>query len=196
MNGPGTSLDREGLVRRFTTALEAAAGGVRRAPDAVAGGQILVEVVKTAGGGPVLLVRDPVLEAAGAAEALAAAGVETSFWEPGQPPNRLRQAATRARVGVTVPRLAIADTGTLVLVPAAGAGRTVDLLPPVHAAVVPTARLVPDLSAALARLGGSVPPSTVALVTGPSRTADIELQLTLGVHGPGTVVAVLVDGLE
>jgi L-lactate utilization protein LutC len=54
------------------------------------------------------------------------------------------------------------------------------------------ADLVPNLRSALARVRGAIPSaSAIHLVTGPSRSADIELQLTLGVHGPGELVVVL-----
>jgi L-lactate dehydrogenase complex protein LldG len=103
-----------------------------------------------------------------------------------------RDAQAACEVGVTGVDAAIAETGTLALVSSADHPRTASLLPPVHVAVVRDEQLVPSLRAAFRRLGSAIPAaSAVNLVTGPSRTADVELQLTLGVHGPGEVVVVL-----
>ena len=74
------------------------------------------------------------------------------------------------------------------LVASPGDHRLDSLLPPVHVALVRAGTLVPDLSAAIARLDAARNPidhSAIVFVRGPSRTADIELTLTVGVHGPG-----------
>ncbi len=96
-----------------------------------------------------------------------------------------------ADVGITEAEYLVADSGTLVL-RAAGRARGVSLLPPVHVAVVACDRLVADLGAALAHLRATgARDSCVTLVTGPSRTADIEKKLVVGVHGPCTLHVVL-----
>jgi L-lactate dehydrogenase complex protein LldG len=68
-------------------------------------------------------------------------------------------------------------------------------LPPLHIALVSTAALLPDLPALFALLDPSKF-SYLSFVTGPSRTADIERVLTIGVHGPGRLILVFVDDLE
>ena len=96
-----------------------------------------------------------------------------------------------ADVGITEAEYLVADSGTLVL-RAAGRARGVSLLPPVHVAVVACDRLVADLGAALAHLRATgARDSCITLVTGPSRTADIEKKLVVGVHGPCTLHVVL-----
>jgi len=103
-----------------------------------------------------------------------------------------RAALAAAEVGVTGVDAAIAETGTLVLVATPDRPRTASLLPPRHVALARREEIVPTLRRALARIGAAIPSaSAVHLVTGPSRSADIELQLTLGVHGPGELVVVL-----
>ncbi len=95
-------------------------------------------------------------------------------------------------VGVTGVDAAIAETGTIALVSSSDHPRTASLLPPVHVAVVRADQIVPTLSKCFERLGAAIPgASAVNFVTGPSRTADIELQLTLGVHGPGELIVVI-----
>ena len=69
-----------------------------------------------------------------------------------------------------------------------GRERVASLLPPVHVAIVERQQIVPDVIDAVAhlsRLETDQLPSNAVLITGPSKTGDIELQLTTGVHGPG-----------
>lgn len=95
-----------------------------------------------------------------------------------------------AAVGLTGCDGAIAATGALVLGSRAGRPRTASLLPPLHVAVLRPEQLVPELvDAVTPELLASC--STLNLVAGPSRTADIELTLTLGVHGPRRVLVVI-----
>ncbi len=100
---------------------------------------------------------------------------------------RLTLMAT-ADLGVTAVDYAVADTGSLVLCSRPGQDRLVSLLPPIHVALLPASALVSSLEelSSLLRpvLAGSSGASNVVFVTGPSRTADIELSLTQGVHGP------------
>ncbi len=101
--------------------------------------------------------------------------------------------AAACRVGLTGAALGIAATGSLVVPGGAGRPQAASLLPEIHLAVLRTADLVPDLTAALTRL--HLPSAAMTtIITGPSRTADIEMTLTIGVHGPRRLVVVLVAG--
>ena len=93
-----------------------------------------------------------------------------------------------AEVGVTTAELAVAETGSLILTTGPGKPRMVSLSPVMHVALVPRERIVATLAEAFGRLGDR----TTVMITGPSRTADIEGVLVRGVHGPGEVVVVLV----
>ena len=88
-------------------------------------------------------------------------------------------------VGITTAQAAIAETGTLVLDSASERHRLVSVVPPVHIAIVAASRIFATLGETLAMLqsGREVSPA-ITFITGPSRTADIELTLTIGVHGP------------
>lgn len=103
-----------------------------------------------------------------------------------------KDSAAGAKVGVTDLAYAIANTGTIAGAGDAVEGRLASSLPPVHVALVPSAGLVADLSALFAKLGPAQS-AFVTLITGPSRTADIERVLTIGVHGPERLVIVVVD---
>ena len=88
----------------------------------------------------------------------------------------------------------IADTGTAVISARLSGGRRAGLVDPVHVVEAREDQLVPDLAAALERIGPELArASAVTLVTGPSRTADIEQNLIRGVHGPGEVHVVFVE---
>jgi L-lactate dehydrogenase complex protein LldG len=114
---------------------------------------------------------------------------------------RLRDVAARADLGVTGSDLAIAETGTLVLRSGAGRPRSTSLLPPVHVAVLDAGGLIESLAQLAVFLESwhegdpaAWQGANINLITGPSRTADIELTLTRGVHGPREVHAVFVEG--
>jgi L-lactate dehydrogenase complex protein LldG len=103
-----------------------------------------------------------------------------------------------AYVGITAAAYGMADTGTLVVCSGPTGGRVESLLPPVHIALLPASRLVAGLPEVLAALGRDRQfdrSSAVTFITGPSRTADIELTLTIGVHGPKQLFIVLVNDL-
>ena len=95
-------------------------------------------------------------------------------------------------VGITTVQAAIAETGTLVLDSARERHRFVSLVPPVHIAIVDASAIYATLGEALAMLQNSKDLSpAVTFITGPSRTADIELTLTIGVHGPQELYVII-----
>ena len=81
---------------------------------------------------------------------------------------------------------ALADTGSVVLAASPEEPRARSLLPFSHWTLVERDRILPGLGELFARLGSDLP-SALAIVTGPSRSADIEQRLAVGVHGPGDV---------
>lgn len=109
--------------------------------------------------------------------------------------SELRQKAIAADIGITGVYYAIAETGSCVLLPRKGVSRVISLLPPVHIAVVESGQVLPSLDElfTLRRqdfLNGDLG-SYMNLISGPSRSADIEYQLVTGVHGPGEVHMIL-----
>jgi L-lactate dehydrogenase complex protein LldF len=97
-----------------------------------------------------------------------------------------------AEAGLTGARAGLADTGTVILPSGPDKPMTASLLPWLHVCILPASRLFPDLRTWLReegreQIGGA---SSVVLITGPSRTGDIELTLTRGVHGPGEIIVV------
>lgn len=111
-----------------------------------------------------------------------------------------RRAAAQANVGITGVEAAFAGTASMAFVPAPGRSRAAALLPVYHIALVPMSRIHPTIEAWMEglRANGRLEDlirdeAQLAFVTGPSKSADIELNLTLGVHGPKVVHAVIFD---
>ena len=96
------------------------------------------------------------------------------------------------RVGITGCTCAIAATGTLLITGEPGRPLGSSLLPEIHIAIVQGGQLVSSLEEAL-RLPQSRQASAAVLITGPSRTADIEMTLTIGVHGPKELLVFITD---
>jgi L-lactate dehydrogenase complex protein LldG len=142
------------------------------------------EAVADAAGSYAVWARCPFLE-----------GIDTAaIRKPGLKFEVTRSLASAARVGISQMEWALADTGSLVQDQSAVEQRLVSSLPDIHVALVPSANI----------LSGKVPLFTritpknsryIAFITGPSRTADIERVLTIGVHGPQRLVIVFVDEL-
>lgn len=105
-----------------------------------------------------------------------------------------RELASKARFGISQMEWALADTGSLAQNSTAIEQRLVSSLSTIHIAIVPTSGILPDMPALLS---GVHPEDCayLAMITGPSRTADIERVLTIGVHGPERLIIVFVDEL-
>jgi len=107
--------------------------------------------------------------------------------------DELRGLCASADFGITSADYALADTGTLVMLAGPHEARLVSLLPPAHIAVVPRDRILTGLDELFSVLPRPAEQtSSMVLITGPSRTADIEQILVRGVHGPGQITVVIV----
>ncbi len=105
-----------------------------------------------------------------------------------------RDACASAEAGVTSADFALADTGSLVIFTESHESRLLSLLPPCHIAVIERSKIVPSLDDVLRlRPKPGESSSAMVIITGPSRTGDIEMRLVRGVHGPGEVHVVIVD---
>ena len=93
------------------------------------------------------------------------------------------------RIGISVADFAIAETGTLVASAGPGKARMTSLAPPVNVMLVARNAIVATLAEAMPRMS----PATSVMITGPSRTADIEGILVRGVHGPGELLVYIYE---
>jgi L-lactate dehydrogenase complex protein LldG len=100
-------------------------------------------------------------------------------------------------LGITSAQWAVAETGTLVLESETERHRLASLVPPVHAVLIYASQIRQSLAEVLETLsaqGKDAISRTVTLITGPSRTSDIELTLAIGVHGPAQLHVVIIQG--
>jgi L-lactate dehydrogenase complex protein LldG len=183
-------LDEHDVLGSFVRNATAVAARVHDLDAAAVPEALVADVVARHGIRHAVLSAEP--EAISVGEQLAAIGVTTAPLEP--------DAAATADLGVTSCVGAIATTGTVVVSTTAAGGRSASLLPPVHLCVVPASSVAPTsaeilrpLSSASSASGASMP-SNLVLITGPSRSGDIEQIIALGVHGPLAVELVLLRG--
>ena len=113
---------------------------------------------------------------------------------PGMRLDVTRETASQSLVGITMADWGVAQTGTLICDSSDAAQRLASTLPEIHIAVLPASRIVPGMATALSRIDPRRS-RFIAAITGPSRTADIERVLTIGVHGPKRLIILIVrDG--
>ena len=178
------------LVERFTEVL-GAVGGTAHGPLPVERAlDLLVSLCRERAGGAAVAVStgDPVMAKLAVAERLAEAGLEVLapddvFW---------RERLAEAGVGVTGAVAGVAASGSVGIACGPGAPRSTSLVPPAHICLVFQGTMVEDLAEALRRCVDL--PSNLVWVSGPSRSADLELVLTVGVHGPASVDVIVVHG--
>jgi L-lactate dehydrogenase complex protein LldG len=178
------------LYQRFAEVLTGV-GGTPHGPVPVDEAlDLLVNLCRERAGGGAVAVStgDPVMARLGVAGRLGEAGLEVLtpddvFW---------RERLAEAGVGVTGAVAGVAASGSVGVACGPGAPRATSLVPPAHICILFSGTMVEDLAEALCR--GTDLPSNLVWVSGPSRSADLELVLTIGVHGPGSVDVIVVQG--
>jgi L-lactate dehydrogenase complex protein LldG len=179
-------------VARFCAELMAAGGQAHRAADPEDAARQVLNLVERHAARRILLGRGPVLDRLALADRLGARGLDVVAVDQ-LSPESCRDAFFAADLGITGVAYLIAETGSLVLESAPDQPRSPSLLPPVHVAVAGVEQLLLDLFDLFdpSRWPDVTLPSNLTLITGPSKTGDIELRLVTGVHGPGAVHVVL-----
>ena len=116
-------------------------------------------------------------------------GVQSGFTDP----VALRDVAANSEVGISSADYALADPGALVLLSSSREDRLISLLPTIHIAVVPSRVVISGLDELFTVLPDPAEvSSSMVFIAGPSKTGDIEMKLTLGVHGPREIYLVIV----
>ncbi len=164
----------EDLVARFLLSVEQAKMVPHRVADADSLARCIVQIAQAAGARSAIMPEEDWPGRDAVAAALGQAGVERLSADD-------RDAAFAADIGITGVEAGIAETGSMVLASGGGRRRLASLAVPIHIGVVQAAGIVPDL---LDVWGQAPMPASAVLVSAPSKTADIELTLVMGVHGP------------
>lgn len=183
------------LVAAFTREAEAAGATVAAAENAAAAREQIRRWLEAAQARQVVFAATPLVAQLRLSE-ISNLKSQISVVSAAEGEAQRRELLLGADAGISDADYGLADTGTLVLRATPEQGRLVSLLPPVHIAVLSRARILPDLAACFRALDVRVESqktSLLTLITGPSRTADIEQTLTVGVHGPGTLYILLLD---
>ena len=180
-------------VARFRDEFTAVGGFVHVVADAVSAREVVLALLQERSVRRVLLGAGAVLDSLDLSEQLKSAGLEISFASSGGAESRDDFFAADA--GISGVDYLIAETGSLVVLSRPEQPRSLSLLPPLHIAVAHRDQILPDLfdlfEPGLWEIRGGLP-SCLSLITGPSKTGDIELRLVTGVHGPGEVHVVLI----
>ena len=180
----GPNLTHEQMVGRFIEEVEAVSGRVHRVADIDSGARQLESLIRGGKIESLVVSRDPL------ARSISSRVIGKHLVVD---PEADRDAIAGADMGLTGVRLAIAEHGTLMLAPEDDHGRLAALLPPHHVAVVRESELVGTLAEAIDHLGSEPQPATITFVSGPSRTADIEQTLVIGIHGPALLDILLIE---
>jgi L-lactate dehydrogenase complex protein LldG len=176
-------VEMEDRIASARTRIEALAGKTARAATPAEACAIVAEAID---GKTAVTSNAPYLAECGITRL---AGVQSGITNR----EELREVCALANVGITSADYMLGDTGTLVMIASPREARLVSLLPPSHIAVVPKERILTGLDELFALLPDpAAQTSSMVLITGPSRTADIEQILVRGVHGPGQIMVVVV----
>ena len=206
-NGEVLSLVQPGedLAARLQKELEGVGGHVARVRHPAEAAQYVARLAEEKGAEVVVRWQSDLLDSLEIDDALHGVGAEVhvaaepSEAEAADRRQELRDLLARADLGLSGVEAVIAETGTLMLRAQPGQMRGVSLLPPVHVALARTDQVVATFADALRSVRQSGEDmqknltSCISFVTGPSRTGDIELKLTVGVHGPGEMHLILLD---
>lgn len=186
MSGQGVPLQNtEQLFRQFKTSAGKVAAEVVRVATGVDAQQIILDYLRAIGAQKVFLAPSVLTAALALDEVLTAAGLVVIA-------NSVAGAA-EACVGITKADCALAATGTICQNMTTPGERLAASLPPVHLALLPTVNILASYADVFAFFNKKSWPGYLSFISGPSRTADIERVLTIGVHGPGRLIIICVD---
>lgn len=109
-----------------------------------------------------------------------------------EPVETFKKTLFEVDAGITTAVGAVADTGAVILRPGIAEPRLLSLVPPVHIAVVDASEIHPGMATAMQKMRWAEDmPTNLLLISGPSKTADIEFTLTFGVHGPKVMIVII-----
>ncbi len=188
------ALDPSLLVERFQQESERVGGETRLCEDIQEVLRSVQDLIATSGYQKVAISNHEICRRHRLLQELSAAMPEVSFWSESLDPKsglsrrRNSRSLARADLSITGAEYLIAESGTVVLTSSTGSSRQISLLPTAHLVLATSDQIHPNLAAVFQHLEtaseGRLLPTALTLVTGPSRTADIEKVLIKGAHGP------------
>jgi L-lactate dehydrogenase complex protein LldG len=172
-------------LSQFAQALRKVKGEVYQASNLNAARNILVEILHELNAQKVVVAGDEFL----AKIHLSGLVERCQLFIVGESKGDLRDFCAAADVGLTGADIALAETGSVILKMDAAQSRFISHLPPVHIVMLSTSKIVPDIFTWTTNRKGDMP-SQLVIISGPSKTADIEQTLVVGVHGPKRLIVI------
>ncbi|HEX8524615.1 MAG TPA: LUD domain-containing protein [Tepidisphaeraceae bacterium] len=177
------------LVEVFSKQATAMKMKLSRVNETDVAGQ-LVHFIREMGLKKIACANSPLMERLNVAAALRAEGIDATEWKD----LSLDQIYDGFDCAVTDAAYAVAETGSIVIEPNVGNSRSLSLVPVVHVAIVEPKQILADSLDLMEKLADpDRSRSNVFLITGPSKTSDIEMTLVVGVHGPNVVKVFLLE---
>jgi L-lactate dehydrogenase complex protein LldG len=195
-----SEVDLNDLVACFTREAAEVGAQIHRTPSGNEATERIADICASKGVGEVALSGAELFTELNLSSALAACGLSTfGTSEPsGSEHEELIARLANCEAGVTAADFAIAETGTIVLSSEEQNALLVSLLPPVHIAVLRSSQIMASLGEVISklheeRMGRIDACRSVSFITGPSRTSDVELVLSIGVHGPKELYVIILE---
>lgn len=162
-------------------------------------GKVLIETIKAYNGKSIIAPNDSRIEEYGLTILFQEVGkeIETYIWDYTKHKENQRF-AERADIGITFSDITLAESATVTLFHHKGHGRSISLLPKSYIAIIPKETIVPRMTQAAQQIHAAIAKgedvaSYVSFISGPSNSADIEMNLIVGVHGPIQATYIVVD---
>ncbi len=191
---PPRTLDADELRAQFIAAAGAVGASVIEASTAAAAVEKIAAILSNAGADSAAIGAGITIDSAAVTARLSRGGCRiTTVGGPGATQAALKESLASVDAGIVEADYGIASSGTLVMVADAARPRSLSLLPPINIVMLRAARILPDLAAVLRIVGPQAASAhPIVMITGPSRTADIEKRIVIGVHGPSQLHIVIV----
>ncbi len=177
------------LFPEFEKRAKAVSAEIFRVKTSVEAADVVLNLARFTNARKVVSVSSPLQEKAGIENVLKSADIEV-YSDQGD----IATHAATADIGISGVEFGIAETGSVCQDGYAVESRLVSTLPPIHVAFLDSGLIVPGIIEAFEIISQVFDRGYISFITGPSRTADIERVLTIGVHGPSRFIIVAVDG--
>ena len=185
------AVDRQVLIDSLKARMEAVMARIHVVP-AADWLDTLASVLAENNIGNLLYGPDSALGKALTAHWKTAAPTHTKLVAYQDPVEQIKDTLFTVDAGITGTAGAVADTGAVIVWPDAAEPRLLSLVPPVHIAVLDAADIYPDMATAMEAMGWAKNmPTNLLMISGPSKTADIEFTLAFGVHGPKAMIVII-----
>jgi L-lactate dehydrogenase complex protein LldG len=197
---PRTTIETNELIDRFTAEATAVGAHIHLAANETRCVELIAEICSTAGSAELATSGSDFIARLNLVDRIGPHGL--AVFSPAVAPISHEDLIARLALcgaGVTTVDYAIAETGTIVLSNIEKHALLVSLLPPLHLAILRSSQIAASLDEVIQNIGrqkicAPAEARSVTLITGPSRTSDVELVLSIGVHGPKELHVIILDG--